>query len=107
MYEGKRVSGRIALVYQYHVDATVLSIDGKGHINSIAASIVMRGDPRLQESSAAWLRCCSLNSSDFLFDLQYQGSLRSYASAVVLQRGWTHQRGCRCVYVFAVLLEKH
>lgn len=30
--------GRIALVYHYHVDATVLSSDGKGHIYSTAVT---------------------------------------------------------------------
>lgn len=48
----ERVSGRIALVYHYHVDATVLSIDVKGHINSIAAS-----SHAGRSSSSGILRC--------------------------------------------------
>lgn len=32
------MSGRIASVYHYHVDATVLSSDGKGHIHSTAVT---------------------------------------------------------------------
>lgn len=56
----REVSGRIASVPHYHVHATVLSIDGKGHINSIAASSHVE-DPLHQEFSAAWLRCRSLH----------------------------------------------
>lgn len=60
MWFVREVSGRIASVPHYHVHATVLSIDGKGHINSIAASSHVE-DPLHQEFSAAWLRCRSLH----------------------------------------------
>lgn len=53
------MSGRIALVYHYHVDATVLSSDGKGHINSIAVSSHVE-DSLPQESSTVLLHCSLL-----------------------------------------------
>lgn len=53
------MSGRIALVYHYLVDATVLSSDGKGHINSVAASSHVE-DLLLQEISAVLLHCSRL-----------------------------------------------
>lgn len=49
--EEERQSGRMALVYHYHVDATALSSDAKGHINSVAARSHVEGPPPPRTSS--------------------------------------------------------
>lgn len=89
--ESERVSGRIALVYHYRVDATVLSSDGKGHIKSIAGSSHVE-DPvllllLLQESSTRLFQ-----EQLPVFESKHQGSLRLITHVPLCsQRGRTYQ----------------
>lgn len=82
-------------MYHHHADATVLSRDAKGHINSAAVRC---------SSSPGIHRCSRLSSTS----CQTRGSVLGDASvAVYPERGLDAPEGGVCVCVCVSALEKH